>query len=90
MRVQRFREFLKENGVRQSFSAPHHPATNGAAENFVATFKDKVTKIMKGRKSLEEAVNLFLFTVPLLCHPALYNRSQSGLDGVKARTPDKV
>lgn len=38
------REFLKQNGVNQSFSPPHHPATNGAAENFVGTFKDKVEK----------------------------------------------
>ncbi|XP_014217296.1 uncharacterized protein LOC106645854, partial [Copidosoma floridanum] len=36
-----FREFLKRNGVKQSFSPPYHPATNGAAENFVKTFKDK-------------------------------------------------
>ncbi|XP_029163713.1 uncharacterized protein K02A2.6-like [Nylanderia fulva] len=30
-----FREFCKANGIKQSFTAPHHPATNGAAENFV-------------------------------------------------------
>lgn len=56
-----FREFMKKNGVKQSFSTPHHPVTNGAAENFVGTFKDKVTKIIKSGKTLEHAVELFLF-----------------------------
>lgn len=56
-----FKEFLKSNGVKHSFSAPHHPATNGAAENFVETFKDKITKIVKSGKTLEYAIDLFLF-----------------------------
>nr|XP_046478641.1 uncharacterized protein K02A2.6-like [Neodiprion pinetum] len=56
-----FQEFCKINGIRQSFTAPHHPATNGAAENFVGTFKDKVDKIVQTGKPLDYAVNLFLF-----------------------------
>lgn len=47
--------------MKQSFSPPHHPAINGAAENFVGTFKDKVTKIVNGGKTLDHAVNVFLF-----------------------------
>lgn len=56
-----FQEFVNRNGIKHSFTAPHHPATNGAAENFVGTFKDKVDKIVKSGKSLDYAVNLFLF-----------------------------
>ena len=56
-----FLEFLKANKIEHTFSPPYHPATNGAAENFIQTFKDKVTKIIKGGKSVEYAVNLFLF-----------------------------
>ncbi|KMQ85654.1 hypothetical protein RF55_15657 [Lasius niger] len=56
-----FRDFLARHGIKQTFTSPYHPATNGAAENFVGTFKDKITKIMKEGKSLEHAVNLFLF-----------------------------
>src|SRR5436190_4868567 len=56
-----FRDFCTSNGIKQSFTAPHHPATNGAAENFVGTFKNKVDKIMQNGKSLDYAVNLFLF-----------------------------
>jgi len=37
-----FKSFLDQNGVHLSHTAPYHPATNGAAENFVQTFKDKV------------------------------------------------
>lgn len=55
-----FRDFTKRNGIKQSFTAPHHPATNGAAEKF-ETFKDKVGKIVKSGKTLEYAVELFLF-----------------------------
>lgn len=42
-----FQEFCKNNGIKHSFTAPHYLATNGAAENFVETFKDKVDKIVK-------------------------------------------
>lgn len=56
-----FQEFCKINGIKHSFTAPHHPATNGAAENFVETFKDKVNKMVKSGKTLEYAINLFLF-----------------------------
>lgn len=63
-----FQEFLRSNGVRHSFSPPYHPATNGAAENFVGTFKDKVTKIVKGGKTVEYAINLFLFDYRTIEH----------------------
>jgi len=56
-----FLSFLKRNRIKFSFSPPYHPATNGAAENFVKTFKDKVDKIVSDGKSLEYAINLFLF-----------------------------
>lgn len=56
-----FKDFLKRNGICQSFSPPYNPATNGAAENFVKTFKDKIDKIVRDKKTLEYAVNLFLF-----------------------------
>lgn len=59
-RADEFLEFLRQNGINHSFSPPYHPATNGAAENFVGTFKNKVTKIVKGGETPESAVNLFL------------------------------
>ncbi|XP_036150700.1 uncharacterized protein LOC105828425 [Monomorium pharaonis] len=52
-RSDEFRQFLARHGVKQSLSPPYHPATNGAAENLVQTFKDKVKKIVKGEESIE-------------------------------------
>ncbi|XP_068991803.1 uncharacterized protein [Neodiprion pinetum] len=77
-----FLDFLRGNGVNHSFAPPYHPATNGAAENFVGTFKNKVTKIIKGGETPESAVNLFLFDYRNIAHcttgksPAqlMYNR----------------
>ncbi|XP_046744305.1 uncharacterized protein K02A2.6-like [Diprion similis] len=46
-RSEGFQSFLKRNGIKHSFSPPYYPATNGAAENFVQTFKDKVDKIVR-------------------------------------------
>ncbi|XP_043264008.1 uncharacterized protein LOC122404149 [Colletes gigas] len=46
-----FQKFCRDNGIKQSFTPPHHPATNGAAENFVETFKDKVDKIVRSGRT---------------------------------------
>lgn len=63
-----FKEFLKTNGINHSFSPPYHPATNGAAENFVGIFKNKVKKIVKGGEKLEDAINLFLLDYRSIKH----------------------
>ncbi|XP_017885066.1 uncharacterized protein K02A2.6-like [Ceratina calcarata] len=55
-----FKSFLEQNRIKHSFSPPYHPASNGAAENFVGTFKNAVTKIVKEGEKLENAINLFL------------------------------
>lgn len=45
-----FQDFLRGIVVYHSISYLPHAATNGAAENFVETFKNKVDKIIKGGK----------------------------------------
>ncbi|XP_048481264.1 uncharacterized protein K02A2.6-like isoform X1 [Plutella xylostella] len=55
-----FRDFIKMAQIKHTFSAPYHPATNGAAERFVETFKSAITKIKEGGNSLAYAINLFL------------------------------
>lgn len=57
---------------------PYHPATNGAAENFVRTFKSRVTKLVKDKKPLKEAVRLFLFDYRSIPHSTT-NRSSASL-----------
>lgn len=56
-----FNNYCKENSIKQIFAPPYHPATNGAAERFVQTFKSAVTKIRESGCSINTAINLFLF-----------------------------
>ena len=49
---------VSDNG-RQFSSAEFAP--NGAAENFVGTFKDKVSKIVQGKINVSTAITQFLF-----------------------------
>lgn len=56
-----FNDYCKMINVKHTYSPPYHPATNGAAERFVETFKSHVTKIKESGNSLISAVNLFLF-----------------------------
>ena len=63
-----FHNVLNRLGIKHTFSPPYHPATNGVAENFVGIFKDKVNKIVKGGRSLEDAINIFLFDYRSVAH----------------------
>ena len=56
-----FCNFLKVNNIEYTFSPSYHPATNGAAENFIQTFKHKVEKFIKGGENVEDAVSKFVF-----------------------------
>lgn len=62
-RSEEFKSFLKRIGIKQTFSQPFYPSTNGAAKNFVKTFKTKVDKIVKEGRSLEDAINFFLLII---------------------------
>jgi hypothetical protein len=55
-----FRTFCKNRGINHTFTPPYHPATNGAAERFVETFKSNVTKIVESGKTLNYAIGIFL------------------------------
>ncbi|XP_046619689.1 uncharacterized protein K02A2.6-like [Neodiprion virginianus] len=46
-----YKKSLKQLGIKQDFSAPKHPATNGAAENLVKTFKRKLKAIVQSSKA---------------------------------------
>lgn len=56
---EKFQTFLKRNGVKHITSAPFHPATNGAAEKTVQTFKNAMKK-MDNKGPIEEKVLKFL------------------------------
>ena len=55
-----FAEFLAANGVRHIRSAPYHPATNGAAERFVQTFKQALRAGKNDRGNVRQKLAQFL------------------------------
>lgn len=61
-----FREFCTRNGIKHTTSPPYHPATNGAAENAVKTFKTSIYKALRDTKnsmlSLNTIVSRYLFS----------------------------
>ncbi|XP_063386986.1 uncharacterized protein K02A2.6-like [Cydia fagiglandana] len=58
---QEFKDFCITKHIKHTFSPPYHPATNGAAERFVETFKSAITKIKESGLNLRSSVNLFMF-----------------------------
>lgn len=55
-----FELFLKNNGIAHIFSAPYHPASNGAAENAVKICKRVIKKAVKQKVDIDTALNRFL------------------------------
>ncbi|KAM7284083.1 uncharacterized protein ISCGN_001186 [Ixodes scapularis] len=56
-----FKEFLKEQAVRQVLTSAYHPSSNGLAERFVQTLKNALRK-GPGTESMEETLSKFLMT----------------------------
>ena len=62
-----FQLFCKERGIVHLTGAPYHPATNGAAERLVRTFKQALTKSSKPPKeALQEFLMMYRRT-PTAC-----------------------
>ena len=55
-----FQECMAANGIRHVQSAPYHPATNGAAEQFVQTFKCAMKAAEKDPGTLVQKLARFL------------------------------
>ncbi|XP_040355417.1 uncharacterized protein K02A2.6-like [Ixodes scapularis] len=56
-----FKEFLKEQAVRQVLTSAYHPSSNGLAERFVQTLKNALRK-GPATESMEETLSKFLMT----------------------------
>jgi len=61
---------FKSAGIRHSTTLPHCPATNGAAENLVDTFKRKIACMLNSGLNLGEAIKQFLFDYRCTPHSA--------------------
>lgn len=57
-----FRTFLRSNGIEQLFSAPYHPASNGAAENAVKICKRVIKKALLQKLNPDTALCRFLLS----------------------------
>lgn len=94
-----FQEFLRENCVKHHRTAPYHPASNGAAENAVRTFKNKFKLLVKSKMQRQEALCKYLFsyrTTPHCttgCTPAelqLGRKLRTRLNVIQPSLRDKV
>ena len=94
-----FAEFLAANGVRHIRSAPYHPATNGAAERFVQTFKQALRAGKNDRGNVRQKLAQFLMMYRNTPHattrvsPAelfLKRRAHTRLDGMRPASSNHV
>ncbi|XP_055615014.1 uncharacterized protein K02A2.6-like [Toxorhynchites rutilus septentrionalis] len=64
-----FQAFLKRNNIVHKMGAPYHPATNGQAERFVLTFKDKLKALKCERKDVQFELYKILMAYRRTVHP---------------------
>ena len=57
-----FRGFRESKRIRQIFSAPFHPRSNGEAERVVRTFKSMLKKVNPAKSEVMSAVSDMLLT----------------------------
>lgn len=65
-----FKCFLKENGIVHKQGAPYHPATNGQAERFIQTFKNKMKSMRTQASTIENDLAIFLLAYRRSIHPS--------------------
>lgn len=64
-----FREFVRRNNIMHKMGAPYHPATNGQAERFVQTFKEKLKALKCERKDVQFELYKILMAYRRTVHP---------------------
>ncbi|XP_062541104.1 uncharacterized protein K02A2.6-like [Armigeres subalbatus] len=94
-----FQRFLKINGVFHKMGAPYHPATNGQAERFIQTFKNKMKALNCDKSKMHSELCNILLSYRKTIHQAtgkspsmmLFNRQiRSRLDLMVPNTTSTV
>lgn len=57
-----FAQFMKSNGIKHIQCAPYHPASNGAVEHLVQTFKKAMKTVKEYGRDLQLTLSGFLLT----------------------------
>ncbi|XP_061704035.1 uncharacterized protein K02A2.6-like [Cydia pomonella] len=81
-----FRAFCSNNKIEQLFSAPYHPASNGAAENAVKLWKRVIKKAIMQNINTETALSRFLLMYRNTPHNATGESPAKVLLGRAVRT----
>lgn len=81
-----FKDFLTSNGVYQMFSAPYHPASNGAAENAVKIIKNVIKKARRDRIDPDLAIQRYLLIYHNTPHSTTGESPARLLQGRRLRT----
>lgn len=68
--IQEFRQFLKNNGILHKQGAPYHPATNGQAERYVQTIKNKLMASKCTPVTVHAEMSKILMAYRRAIHPA--------------------
>nr|XP_029724092.1 uncharacterized protein K02A2.6-like [Aedes albopictus] len=65
-----FQQFLRMNGVVHKMGAPYHPSTNGQAERYVQTFKQKLKALKCPKSEFNLESSNILLTYRKMLHPS--------------------
>ncbi|XP_055543122.1 uncharacterized protein K02A2.6-like [Wyeomyia smithii] len=65
-----FQLFLRMNGIIHKMGAPYHPASNGQAERYVQTFKQKLKALKCSKSQINPELANVLQTYRKMIHPS--------------------
>ena len=80
-----YKHFMKRNGIKQIYSAPYHPASNGQAERMVRTFKESLATLSEG--NLQTKVDRLLYKYRIMPHSTTGKTPAQMMFNRELRTP---